>query len=499
MLVRILVAAATKSSLRRLTGAVTEANTLVHRVDTQEELWRYLARETYDLVVVTGEVVSSPPEHLIAEIRQLPERPEVVLITDREDPEQHAALLSAGCLAVVYQGVGDAMLRRTLLTLIGRRRDEVDGRLRGDMSTEEFGLGKMVSASPTMQRFLAVARRVVSTDSTLLILGETGVGKEWLARTVHLEGPRATGPFMGVNCAALSESLLESELFGHEKGAFTGATRSRRGYFELAHRGTIFLDEIAELPPHLQVKLLRVLEERRIQPVGAEKAIDVDVRVMAATNRDLELELKEKRFRPDLYYRLNVVSVTLPPLRERREDISTLVESYIDHFCVRLQSHVAGIRPDALDALIRYDWPGNVRELINVVERAVLMGSGPEITLADFPDSIWRAAAGPPAGQGLGWHLSGEASAAASWIEQPWRVARREILEATERQYVTRVLQLSGGWVGEAARRAGMDPRSLYEKMKRLGLRKEDFRRPRGQDSAEEARSVPGSGSRAPD
>jgi transcriptional regulator with GAF, ATPase, and Fis domain len=181
---------------------------------------------------------------------------------------------------------------------------------------------------------------------------------------------------VAVSCSALPETLLESELFGHTKGAFTGATRARRGYFELAHGGTIFLDEIAELPPHLQVKLLRVLEERRIQPLGSERPIAVDVRVLAATNRDLEIEVGEKRFRTDLFYRLNVVSLTLPPLRERREDIPELLQSYIDHFRARLPSDVATVHPDALEALTAYDWPGNVRELINVVERAVLMARG---------------------------------------------------------------------------------------------------------------------------
>jgi DNA-binding NtrC family response regulator len=329
-----------------------------------------------------------------------------------------------------------------------------------------------------MQQFLDTARRVVATDTTLLLLGETGVGKEWLARAVHAEGPRAAAPFVAVNCSALPETLLESELFGHTKGAFTGATRARRGYFELAHGGTILIDEIAELPLHLQVKLLRVLEERRIQPLGSERSISVDVRVLAATNRDLEIEVREKRFRTDLFFRLNVVSLTLPPLRERCEDIPELLKSYIDHFRIRLPSEVASVHPDALEALTVYDWPGNVRELINVVERAVLMATGPEIMLVDLPEAVQRC--GPGGGVpgrrgqlGLGFARGGR-----RWTESPWRIVRQEVLEEAEYRYLSELLGLCSGRVGEVASRAGMTPRSLFEKMRRYGLRKEDFRKP---------------------
>jgi DNA-binding NtrC family response regulator len=280
-----------------------------------------------------------------------------------------------------------------------------------------------------------------------------------------------------VNCSALPETLLESELFGHTKGAFTGAARARRGYFELAHGGTIFLDEIAELPQHLQVKLLRVLEERRIQPLGSERSIAVDVRVLAATNRDLEIEVQEKRFRTDLFYRLNVVSLTLPPLRERREDIPELLQSYIDHFRARLPSEVAVVQPDALEALTAYDWPGNVRELINVVERAVLMARSDEIMLVDLPVTIQRCAPGGSAPERRGDLGLGFARDGRRWTDRPWRAIRQEVLEEAEYLYLSELLGLCSGRVGEVARRAGMAPRSLFEKMRRYGLRKEDFRR----------------------
>ena len=244
-----------------------------------------------------------------------------------------------------------------------------------------------------MQRFLALARRVVASDSALLILGETGVGKERVARAIHAESPRAAGPFLAVNCGALAESLLESELFGHEEGAFTGATRAHRGYFEIAHRGTIFLDEIGEMPRHVQVKLLRVLEDRHVLRVGGERPVKVDVRVMAATNRDLEADLASKRFRSDLYYRLAVVTLTLPSLRERREDIRPLVRHYVEYFRALLGRPVTGVSDQAMAALSAYDWPGNVRELINVMERAVLLAHGATLSEADLPPGIVSRAA----------------------------------------------------------------------------------------------------------
>jgi DNA-binding NtrC family response regulator len=410
----------------------------------------------------------------VLEIRELPDHPEVVVLCRDEDPEASAALNRAGCLAVIDLAVSDATLRGTLKSLVQRRRGGVTPGLPAAGEGAVSRLSSFVSASETMQTFLAVASRIVQTDSTVLILGETGAGKEWLARGIHAEGSRGAAPFVAVNCAALPESLLESELFGHKRGAFTGATRSRRGYFELAHGGTIFLDEIAELPLHLQSRLLRVLEEWQIQPIGSEKAIPIDVRVMAATNRDLEVEMLEKRFRPDVYYRLNVVSLTLPPLRDRREDVPELVARYIDRFRVRLGSDVVGIHPAAMAALVEYDWPGNIRELINTIERATLLCPGTEITLGDLPEPVARTGARaqqPATAVDPPVHLG-----SSEWMDRPWTEVRRWILESAEREYFDRLLKTCEGRVGDTARRAGIDPRSLYEKMQRHGLCKEQYR-----------------------
>jgi DNA-binding NtrC family response regulator len=320
----------------------------------------------------------------------------------------------------------------------------------------------------------------VSSDTSLLITGETGVGKEWLARGIHADSPRRDGPFVAVNCGALPETLLESELFGHEEGAFTGATRVRRGLFETAHGGTIFLDEIGEMPLHLQVKLLRVLESREVQRVGAEVPLRLDVRVMAASNRDLEAEVEAGGFRPDLYYRLGVVTLAVPALRERREDIPTLARSYIDHFSHQFPHTVERIAPEAMAALVEYDWPGNVRELMNVIERAMLLCEGRAITSVDLPDAVGGLASSGPPGGSLD-ELDGDVSALGSalpdpWLETPLKDLRDALVASLERAYLSALLERTRGRVGETARRAGIDPRSLYAKMRRLGLRKEDYR-----------------------
>jgi len=325
-----------------------------------------------------------------------------------------------------------------------------------------------------MQIFLDLARRVVRAETTLLILGETGVGKERLARAIHEEGPRSRGRFMAVNCGALPESLLESELFGHEEGAFTGATRSRKGYFELAHRGTIFLDEVAEMPLHLQVKLLRVLDQRRIRRVGGEKAIDVNVRVMAATNRNLEAEVAAQRFRADLYYRLAVVSLEIPPLRERREDVSRLVASYLDHFRTQTGRSVADFDERSTQAMVSYEWPGNVRELANTVERAVLLATGEHLTVKDLPARISRVVSGSPASSpASGWALD---PLPGELLERSLADARRTVVADFESRYLTALLKATGGRIGETAKLAGINQRSLYDLMKKHGLTKDDFK-----------------------
>jgi len=316
----------------------------------------------------------------------------------------------------------------------------------------------VVGSSAVMQEALRVAHTAAATASTVLLLGESGTGKEVVARSIHQWSPRAEHPFVAINCTALTPELLESELFGHERGSFTGAIAQKKGKFELADGGTIFLDEIGDLPPNLQVKLLRVLQDKEFQHVGGVKNIRVNVRILAATNRNLPQAMQKGTFREDLYYRLNVVSIMLPPLRERREDVPTLVQYFIDHYCRELTRPAMGIESAALECLHPYTWPGNVRELQNVIERAVALSPGPDITVADLPAEVRKVAARPVT---IFTPVAG--------IEDDLPLA--EALDVFTRAKVRRTLDLVAGSQTEAARLLGMPQSNLSRLMKRLRLR----------------------------
>jgi len=305
----------------------------------------------------------------------------------------------------------------------------------------------VVAKSPDMQHVVDLAQRVARVDATVLITGESGVGKERIARLVHDESTRAVGPFIAVNCGAITETLLESELFGHARGAFTGATSDRPGLFEAANRGTLLLDEIGEISLGMQVKLLRVLQEREIRRVGENRNRPVDVRVLAATNRDLALGIEEGSFRQDLYYRLKVVELRVPPLRDRRDDVLPLARLLLADAAVRMGRKIAGLTPRAADQLLRYDWPGNVRELDNAMERAVALVRGPRVDLDDLPEEIRQALPRPVAHEGA---------------VQP--------LRDVEKDYILAVLEINGGNQTRTAKQLGIGSATLYRKLKRYGL-----------------------------
>ncbi len=476
MLLRIVLAMESAEERRRIRRLLPKRDLVIEAVSGREHAWERAARRGADVVVVARSLIPEPVTRSIGLYEDLPEAPAVVVVCEGARPARQAELLAAGCDMVLSPDLDDSAVRDALQSVIAKRLSRTR-----DGLTERRGLATpqltdFVSNSPTMQAFVRLVRRVVHSDTSLLILGETGVGKERLARAIHAEGPRSAGPFVAVNCGALPETLLDSELFGHEEGAFTGATRSRRGCFEVAHNGTIFLDEIGEMPAHLQVKLLRVLQDREVQRVGGERPFGVNVRVMGASNRDMEREVAEGRFRRDLFYRLSVVSLTVPPLRQRREDIPDLVESYIDYLRHRIGCEVTGIDEEALAALGEYDWPGNVRELINVIERAMLLAGGEAITSADLPDSV-RAASGRTAARPLALPADAD-NVPEQWLETPLKELRRSVVESLERVYLSALLGKTRGRIGLTAEMAGLQPRSLFEKMKRYGLRKEDYRRP---------------------
>jgi DNA-binding NtrC family response regulator len=471
MFLRTLVATDSPETIRRIEVALAGIEAIVRPIDALEELRRRLAVEPFDLVVLDTAWRPARDARLIPELVELLEAPEVIVLTRAEDARRRAEMLAAGAEAAIRRDLPSDLFIEEFARLAERRLEETRARLR-PLPDDDYRLGDYVTRSPAMREVLRLARRIAERDTTVLLLGETGVGKGLLARSLHNESARADGPFVAMNCGALTESLLEAELFGHERGAYTGADRARRGYFELAHRGTLFLDEIAEMPLHLQVKLLQVVEDRRVRPVGSEKKVDVDVRLIAATNRDLSRAVREARFREDLFYRLNVVTLTLPPLRERREDIPEIAASYVEHLGAQMGGEARRLSKDAMRALIAYAWPGNVRELGNAIERAFIMARAEEIQVEDLAVDIQTMA--PDSNADL--EHAGRLDADPRWLRRPWSAVRKQVVEETELRYLRALLADTKGRIAETARRAGMDPRSLREKMKKYGLRKEEFR-----------------------
>ncbi|GAB6886615.1 sigma 54-interacting transcriptional regulator OrpR [Desulfothermus okinawensis JCM 13304] len=265
-------------------------------------------------------------------------------------------------------------------------------RLRLELSSK-YRVGNLVSRSLKMQKIFEILPTISNSPSTVLILGETGTGKELIARTIHELSPRKNGPFVAINCSALPETLLEAEFFGYKKGAFTGATQNRKGKLEAANKGTLFLDEIGDMPISIQAKLLRVIQERSFEPIGSNKSVSVDIRIICATNKDLDKLVEKEQFRKDLYYRINVIKLELPPLRERKEDIPVLVDNFISHFNKLLGKNIKGISPEALSLLMTYNWPGNIRELENVIERASILCFGDIIHVEHLPEEIFSPSA----------------------------------------------------------------------------------------------------------
>ncbi|MCB0219460.1 MAG: sigma-54-dependent Fis family transcriptional regulator [Chrysiogenetes bacterium] len=325
---------------------------------------------------------------LLAQCKQLSPDTEVILMTGYGTVESAVDAMKAGA----FHYLTKPFKIEDVLNLVERAAEHrklktENVELRRQLE-RKYGSENFIGNSDKMQHVFRLIDRVADTDSTVLITGESGTGKELVARALHLHSSRRDVPMVTVNCAAVPEDLLESELFGHTKGAFTGAIATRQGKFQAAAGGTIFLDEVGEMTPSLQVKLLRVLQEKEVTPVGSEKSIKVDVRVIAATNRDLQREVEEGRFREDLFYRLNVIPITLPPLRDRKEDVPVLIQHFLQRFSREKNMQVAGISEDAVKTLARYPWPGNVRELENLLERMVVLKGEGQLTLEDLPEKF---------------------------------------------------------------------------------------------------------------
>ena len=391
------------------------------------------------------------------------ERPEtgVVMITAHGSEKIAVEAMKAGADDYVPKPFDNDELRVVVARSLERHRLERENRLLREQVQRDYGFDQLIGSGEAMRRVFETIQKVAETDLSVMIRGESGTGKELVAQALHSTSSRRSRPFVAMNCAAINRELVESELFGHEKGAFTGADRRRIGRFEAADGGTIFLDEIGDMGPETQAKVLRVLEERQLERVGSTQTIEVDVRVVCATHRDLEEEIGAGRFREDLYYRLKVVEIELPPLRERIEDFAALSDRFLGQVAERLSREKKALGTAALARLARHAWPGNVRELRNVLERAAVLAVGPEIVEEDLQ------LAGP-----------GDVVAQSTpALGLPFADAKRQTVETFERQYLSEALREHDGNVSRTAGAIGMVRQSLQQKIRELGLKADEFRR----------------------
>ena len=445
---KVLVVDDEPSILRLLREALAQWGYQVATASNAREALDALRTDLYDAAITDIRMPEMGGLELLREIKKHDDSIEVIVMTGYPTIASAVEALKEGAYDYLSKPLILDELRHLMARVTERKflKGEVQS-LRARLG-EELTVNELVGNSTPMQRVKEIIAKVAGTDSPVLIEGESGTGKELVAAAIHRLSSRVKGPFVPVNCSAIPADLLESEFFGHVRGAFSGAVSDALGLFRGAHDGTIFLDEIAELSPALQVKLLRVLQEMLVRPVGSTKAYSVDVRVIAATNRDLDRTIAEGRFRQDLYYRLNVVRVSLPPLRARREDIPALVNHFMRRFNRRFHRDVRGIAPEALAMLDTYDFPGNVRELENLVERAYAMGAREQITLADLP-TLTRSVATPGA------------TATAGAIPQ---------LADVEKELILRALAFYRDDKEAAAKALGISRRTIYRRLKEYGV-----------------------------
>ncbi len=417
-----------------------EVDTLIDSTKAEEKL----KSKQYDIVLTDLKMGEIDGFAILKMIKEFSPETEVIIMTAFGTVETAIQAIKEGAFDYITKPFKISGLRHTLKKALETKRLEKENLLLKKILQERYQFYNIIGKSPKMQKIFDLIEKVSKVDSNVLIEGESGTGKELVAKAIHFNSPRNKGPFVTINCAAIPDNLLESELFGFVKGAFTGANQSKKGLFLEADGGTIFLDEIGDMSLNLQSKLLRVLEEKLIRPLGSTQQIPINVRIIAATNQDLKKAVEEKKFREDLYYRLNVINITLPPLRDRKEDIPLLIEHFVKEFSEKYNKKIKRVEPRIISCMEEYEWPGNVRELENTIERAVALTDGETIEEVDIPHEKCRLPTN---------------------TSEPILILNKIIpLEELEKLYIKKVLEITGGNKGKAADLLGISKRTIYRK-----------------------------------
>ena len=415
------------------------------------EAVKAVEQQPFDLILLDLRMTTMDGIEALAEVRKISPLVPVLIMTAYASVKTAVEALKAGAFEYLTKPLDTDELKILMEKALEFYHLRTENMALKERLGDRFDFSKIIGRSPKIKEVFETLSLVAPTDATVLILGESGTGKELVANSIHQNSKRASQPFIKVSCAALPETLLESELFGHEKGAFTGAIARREGRFQLAHRGSLFLDEVGEMSPATQTKLLRVLQEKEFEPLGSPRTLKVDVRVIAATNKNLDREVKEGRFREDFFYRLNVVPISLPPLRERKEDIPALAAHFFAFYRDKNKKELRDLSGKALDLLTRYDWPGNIRELENCIERAVIMARGEVIAPADLPPGIQALSSGDKELAGLAF---------------PSGISLQEV----EKTLILKTLEDTGGNRTRTAEILGINRRTLQNKLKEYGI-----------------------------
>jgi two-component system response regulator HydG len=447
---RILIVDDEESHRMMLRAVLTEEGYAVAEASDGTEAVTAVEKEAFDVILLDIRMTTMDGIEALTEIRKISPLVPVLIMTAYASVKTAVEALKAGAFDYLTKPLDIEELKILIEKALEHYHLREENIILKERLGDRFDFSRIIAGSGKMKSLLDTLSLVAPSDATVLIMGESGTGKEVVANAIHQNSPRASRPFIKVSCAALPETLLESELFGHEKGAFTGAVTRREGRFQLAHGGTIFLDEVGEISLSVQTKLLRVLQEKEFEPLGSARTAKVDIRVIAATNRDLEAAVKEGRFREDLYYRLNVVPLVVPPLRERKEDIPLLAEHFLAIYREKNGKPLKGISGKALDLLVRYEWPGNVRELENCIERAVIMARDEVIVPADFPPQIQM--------------LSQERGQ--DGFAFPYGVS----LDEMEKALIVKTLEETDGNRTRTAEILGINRRTLQNKLKQYGI-----------------------------